>query len=198
MKVSEIMTIVNGNMDHSLGDKFLLNKINELETSIYINYLKELDEDAIDLVADQANYTMTGYKFEDILSVNVNSVEYYKRSILYTEGKVYYKKNGQIYIYPTPTAASTGGLVIVYYAKPATKLIANIATDELSLCSDFGERLSSIYEYYLYREISIFQEEITRANNWKAEYDTVFGEFMQMYINAQPHVVGDYRKKYWR
>lgn len=65
--------------------------------------------------------------------------------------------------------------------KPALKTLANISSDTLSLM-DYGYRWVTIYEYFIYGQISMVNEEYGKSNNYFQLYNAMVDEFMQQYF----------------
>lgn len=195
MKVAELLTQVRAKYHNAYTDTDLIDWINDLEREIYTNHIKEINEDSINLVLDQANYPMTGYEFEDILNVKVNGQEYKKRDVVNYIDTVesYYKNQGELYLYPVPDAAAVDGLKVLYLGQPTTKTDALKATQDLEL----ADRFANIYRYYLFAQICLHNKEFTESNNWTELYNNALGKFLMWYWKGMPQNNVTINKKRW-
>jgi|GEM_PF-3320748 len=82
--------------------------------------------------------------------------------------------------------------------KPEPKKVENMGTDELALEKDFGLRWRLIYEYYLYAQICILNEEFAKANNYIFLYNEQVNEFVKFYYSNMENEVRARRLRNFR
>lgn len=82
--------------------------------------------------------------------------------------------------------------------KPNEKLVENIGRDELAIEKDFGLRWRLLYEYYLYAQICILNEEFGKANNYLMLYNNTVDEFTRHYYANVDNAVRAKRLKNFR
>lgn len=195
MKVAELITQVRAKYHNAYADTDLIDWTNDLEREIYAQHIKEIKEDSISLVLDQANYAITGYEFEDILVVKVNGQVYKKRDVTNYLDTVesFYKNQGELYLYPVPDAAVADGLKVQYLGQPTTKTDALKATQDLEL----ADRFANIYRYYLFTQICLHNKEFGEANNWTEQYNAALGKFLVWYWKGRPQNNVTINKKRW-
>lgn len=189
MTVSELIAIIDSEMDNIRGTNSKVDDINLVEEKIFSNIIQEFYEDTQNLVSAQDNYTLTGYTFEDISKVYVNDVEYSKGIATAMQSNTFYKKNGGFYLYPVPSSNVTAGLVIMYKHKPTKKTVANIGTDVLSIPDQFRDA----YKNYIFSQICIQNQEFDKANNYIALYNAIIEELRSWYQKQQ----GMIQRKVW-
>lgn len=171
--------------------------INELEQGIYKTIVKEHRESKQNLVASQAAYTITGFRFEDVLKLTVNGVEYQKMTLERNVDGSYYKTATGLSLNPAPTVASAEGLAITYRYAPAVKTEAGVATETLSLLADYGDQWLSVYEYFIYTKLFILRDEPGKVNNYARLYEAAFDGFSAWYLQNMPRVVAFERTFSW-
>lgn len=76
--------------------------------------------------------------------------------------------------------------------KPELKTISNIGTDELSLV-EHGIRWLMLYEYFIYSQICILNEEYGKANNYFMLQNGLIDEFVQYYYPIMDNTVRESR-----
>ena len=80
---------------------------------------------------------------------------------------------------------------------PILKTIENLGTDELYLYVH-GHRWISIYEYFIYGQICMLNEEFGKANNYLMLYNNLVDEFVQYYYPIVENPVREERIKNFR
>lgn len=81
--------------------------------------------------------------------------------------------------------------------KPELKEIQNIGTDKLALC-EYGQRWELMYEYFIYGQICLLNEEYGKANNYFMLYNSLVDEFVQFYFPIMTNEVREKRLKNFR
>ena len=67
---------------------------------------------------------------------------------------------------------------------PDKKTIADAATQDLAL-TEYGERWSELYEFYLYSRIALFNKDFEDYMNYGSAYNTMFDEFIRFYFSRR-------------
>lgn len=80
---------------------------------------------------------------------------------------------------------------------PILKTIENLGTDKLYLYT-YGHRWISIYEYFIYGQICILNEEFGKANNYLMLYNNLVDEFVQYYYAIVDNPIREERMKNFR
>ena len=184
-------------IDNSISDQIKLDWLNEIDREIFRDICTEFRTDTIILVVDQNNYTLTGYKFENIQKVEVNNVVYNKLSIMDHVESSYYKYNLDIALDPIPSG-TPGTMDITYLYIPTFKTINTAESTELELQTMFGEEYSNVYEYYLKYKILEFQREYDEANAMAVMYDNALNEFGAWYLNNVANSAALLKKVDWK
>jgi len=65
--------------------------------------------------------------------------------------------------------------------KPTIKTVRTMSTDTLSLL-EYGYRWVTLYQYYVYGQISLMNEEFGKANNYFMLYNSLIDDFVQQYF----------------
>ena len=81
--------------------------------------------------------------------------------------------------------------------KPKLKSVENIGADELALYQ-FGHRWVLLYEYFVYGQICLLNEEYGKANNYFMLYNNLIDEFVQYYYPIMDNPVREARLKNFR
>jgi hypothetical protein len=81
--------------------------------------------------------------------------------------------------------------------KPTLKTLQTISSDELSLLQ-YGYRWVTIYEYYIYGQISLSYQEFGKANNYFMLYNSMIDEFVQQYFPILDNTIRTDRLKNYR
>lgn len=181
MNYNEMITYVDQAITNSVEESYKLNWLNEIDRNVFRDICTEFKSVVISLSEGVANYTLNGFKFEDIQKVVVDGVEFNKMSALdYTEGS-YYKDDFKISIFPVPTASSNE-LKIFYLYKPIDK---NNLTQysELELSALYGSEFSVVYEHYLRYKILFHQREYVESNQMAAMFNDALDTFSAWYLN---------------
>lgn len=80
---------------------------------------------------------------------------------------------------------------------PKIKKVESLATDELYLFN-YGARWVLMYEYFIYGQICILNEEFGKANNYLMLYNSLIDEFVQYYYPLIENTVRDSRMRNFR
>lgn len=184
MKVGDLITSVDSKYSNTYVDQDKVDWINKLEQKLYSDFILLQKEDKMDLVADQAEYTLTGYSFDDILKVEVNGTEYNLSSPSYYTVNTYYRqgKDEKVTLNPAPNADATDGLAIVYRWKPSLKTVLGKATEELELADQYAD----LYRYHIYAEICALRKEFAEYNNWMILFNTELQDLLIKMGNTAP------------
>lgn len=67
---------------------------------------------------------------------------------------------------------------------PVKKTIADAATQDLAL-TEYGERWSELYEFYLYSRIALFNKDFEDYMNYGSAYNTMYDEFIRFYFSRR-------------
>jgi hypothetical protein len=197
LTVSALITSIASKFDHSYDNQDILDLINEVEQSVYSEYIKEFDSAVLATVAEQSAYDLsTGVSFDAIESLFVNGSEYKKRDLRQHETKGFYKDgDGKLCLYPVPTTTDAVGsetVLIVYRKKPAVKLVAAIETDTLSL----PEAFTDIYRYYIKGQICFLQKEFTEGRNWLELFNSRTLDLVKWWGNNRPKAHIPYKRRW--
>lgn len=184
MKASEMIAKVDRKHDNSIEPIDKLDVINTIEMNVYTQIVLEPYTVVMDLVKDQALYTLDGFSFEDIEQLMVNDNPYTLGSIFIKEERTYYKQDGKLCLKPIPTAAKVAGLSIIRRWKPDPITEADYEARDLRLPTAFEDA----YEYALRSKIAFEQKDAAEANAYSALYNAVIDEFKLWYLKQQPNV----------
>lgn len=183
-------------MPNTYEDQDHLDWINDVESSLYSDTVKEFVGFKIALVSGQAAYDFpTGYDILDIESVFVNGSEYKKRDLRQYQTSGYYKETDKLTLHPAPSQTDAVGaesLYVVCRYKPAAKTIDGIATDTLLLPDAFMD----IYRYYIYAQICFLREQFDKGNNWLNMYNSRMKDYKIFYENNRPKQHIPYKKSW--
>jgi hypothetical protein len=108
MTVTTLITSIGTKVPHALLSQDILDFINDVESELYTDTIKEFLSTYIPLVANQAQYSFpTGVTILDVESVFVYGVEYPKRDLRQKSTKGYYKEESKLTLYPVPSVSDT-------------------------------------------------------------------------------------------
>jgi hypothetical protein len=106
--IQSLITSINSKMPNSYSDQDKLDWVNEIESSVYTDTIKEFISTYIPLVANQAQYDFpSGVTILDIESVFLNGVEIPKLDLRQKNSTGYYKEGNKLTLYPTPSLSDT-------------------------------------------------------------------------------------------
>jgi hypothetical protein len=103
MTVQSLITSITSKLPNTLTNQDYVDFVNDLESAVYSDTIKEFISTFIPLYANTAQYTFpTGVTLQDIESVFVNGVEYDKIDL---RQKItgYYLEGGKLTLRPTPS-----------------------------------------------------------------------------------------------
>jgi hypothetical protein len=198
MTIGDIITLVGVQMDNDIDTSHKVRWINEMEQQIYRDMIKGVDGETMNLVADQATYSLTGYLFSQIARVMVNDSQYEKLSLDYHTEPSYYNDDGDLVLYPTPITSVTDGLVVFYKVLPTLKTTGGIATETPDLVDEYGYDWLSLYENYLYYKICLWKREFGEANNYIVVYNEKLAALYTFLGENKPLIVPAERRGAWR
>jgi len=184
MTVNEYITDFNLEHDHAYSNASLLKWINILEANLdvikdyrVVNYSRTVGENEFDLPE--------GVPFEDVYRILwVDGVKYKKMDPReYQKSRTFWYEGEKLCIYPIPTVTDTEAKVrLVYQYRPAKKLIANIATDDLYI----PEKYIEIYDFFLLSKIAYLQKEYGEHANHMVMFNQKVSEFETWWENNRP------------
>jgi hypothetical protein len=185
MKVSEYLTTFNLEHDSPYDNAVLLKHINLLEANLDV--IKDYRVQAYARVKDAYQYDLpSGVSFDDVYGLRVNGIRYKKVDVReYKKLRTFWFENGKLCIYPACTETDNEGeqnIRLIYKYRPATKLIANIATDDLYI----PDRFADLYDSFLSAKIAFLQKEFTEHNNYMIVYNSRLSDFEQWWENNRP------------
>jgi hypothetical protein len=185
MTVKEYLDNFNQEFEHPYTSTTLLKYINLVEQQIDI--LKTYLVAKIGRVLNTAQYDLPeGVEFDDIIKVHVNGVLYKKKDArAYNEKYSYWYEDSKLNLYPSPSetdAVDNPKIRIVYESRPAMKLIANIATDTLTI----PDRFSEIYDYFILSKIAYNAKDYPEAQNHSTYCNAKIRDFEEYWENHRP------------
>lgn len=193
MKASEMIAKVDRKHDNNIDLEDKLEWLDAVESSIYEQIVTELYKETIDLVKDQAAYTLDTFNFEDIEQLKVNNTEYSLGSALIQQDKTYFKMDGSLNLYPVPNQDAVAGLVIMRRWKPDPLTEDTYETQDLMLPKAFIDA----YEFYLRSRIAFEQKDAALSNAFGAQYNSIIEEYAQWYIQKQPNIAAYKTNQRW-
>jgi len=193
-KVADIIAEIKEQVSNNYSDATILSWINEAEQELYSDVIEDYaehvfavadaDTDApIALSYSEGGKTIT-FLFEDIRTVEVKHgtgkyEEYSPTSLAYVPESSYYKINEKLG-YSDPK--DNDSVKVIFRRLPATKLVANIASDFLSL----PDRFLKLYKYYAFAQIHLLKKEYAESNNWIQLYNAGIEDFRLWYFENKP------------
>lgn len=176
MKASELISLVDANMDNIYSDQAKVTWINTIEQELYKTNIEEQRSTMIDLIKDKKIYDLTNepFTFEDIKVVKINGVEYAQRNLDQLTYNSFYKEGKNLVIYPTPNRDLSEGMEIIYRYRPTLKTVDGMQDEDLSIEFPYID----IYEYYLYSKICMLNDEFGKANNWVSAYNQRVDDYL--------------------
>ena len=108
MKVTALIGSVLTKMPHTLTSQDILDFINDVESQLYSETVKEFISTYIPLVANQSQYSFPeGVNILDVEALFVNGLEYQKRDLRQTNKRGYYKEGDKLTLSPIPNKTDT-------------------------------------------------------------------------------------------
>lgn len=125
MTVTALIASILSKMPHSLVNQDIVDFINDVESQLYTDTIKEFVSIYIPLVANQAQYSFpTGVTILDTESVFLHGVELSKRDLRQKNWRGYYKEGDKLTLSPVPSTSDTvyvsGGNEITFAATTIT------------------------------------------------------------------------------
>ena len=148
LKVKDYIEEFSLEHEHIYSVKTVLKWINLVEANVYADNIKKYLVACYPRVLGEYQFDLpSGVDFEDVKKLRVNGVAYKKKDVrAYKENRTFWFEGGKLCIYPacTETDIVDAKIRMVYLDKPATKLIADIATDTLLI----PDRFSEVYDMF--------------------------------------------------
>ncbi len=188
--VANIITYVDALKPNPYTDSQKLAWINKVEEAVKLNVMKTFKATSIQRLADTATYDLpAGVSFHDIDKAFIDGVPVRKidyRSYLVTENEelgVYEYSSTKIGISPVPTSSdeSSDPRLRIVYLEQFTPYSATSSNVQLQ-----KEQHKSIYEWYLFAMIDLFNEDFDKYNNSMQQYNAAFSELENWYQSRQP------------
>lgn len=193
-KVAELINEINEQVSNVYSDATKVSWINEVEQELYSDVIEDYTEHVFTVADAEADSpialsyldggnTVT-FLFEDIRKIEVKHgtgkyEEYSPTSLAYVPESSYYKINEKLG-YSDPK--DNDSVKVIFRRLPATKLVANIASDFLSL----PDRFLKLYKYYAFAQILLLKKEYTESNNWIQLYNAGIEDFRLWYFENKP------------
>lgn len=199
MKIIDIITLVDETYPNTVGDGVKVGYINDLERDIFNKYLREIEEQKMDLTSGTDVYDLpNGYLFENIEKINIDGRNFVKSFIFDNTYFEFYKVDQHSFgINPTPTKDLDDGIKIFLKKQPELKTKELMSSQEPSLIKMFGNQWKRLYEFYIKHEIAIDLKENSDANNFAIKYNQAENDFVQFYYSNLPNTTANRRKKAW-
>lgn len=67
---------------------------------------------------------------------------------------------------------------------PVTKTLADAATQDLAF-TEFGNRWTELYEFYLYSRIALFNKDFEDYQNYGTAFNSVLDDFIRFYFSRR-------------
>jgi len=179
MKASEMISRVDSQQPNSIAPEHKINWLNDLTNAIYTDLIKEYGHTIINTVANQSEYAMADFIFEDIERLRVGTQEYKKMDIFQHSSGSFYKSNDKLALDPIPSLSNQ--VIDIIYRKLPTEITQDSIDDyELPL----PQRFQKLYEYYLKYNMLLQQREYGEANNYMTLYNSEYDRLAIWYGNA--------------
>ena len=185
MTVKEYLDTFNAENENPYDNTVLLKYVNIVEQNLDV--IKDYRVQTYTRVKDEYQYDLPeGVSFEDVYGLRVNGIRYKKVDIReHKKLRTFWYEGDKLCIYPACTETddiADPKIRLVYKYKPAKKLIANIATDELYV----PERFQEIYDFFLMAKIAYSQKEYGEHANHMTSFNNAVALFEDWYENHRP------------
>ncbi|QNB46826.1 hypothetical protein BR63_11195 [Thermanaerosceptrum fracticalcis] len=200
MKALYIIQKVDEKLPNIMPEEEKITILNNLQRYLFDDILKGkvLIIEKYDIVAGQADYSITGYTINDIKDLFVGNRRYDKRGPNNYQDKLYSycEIDGNICLYPTPSSDLADGLVIYRYDTPTEITQANVGDVELILGDYYGQY--DLFKYYLMAQIAYDQKQINDYNNHALRYNTELIKLKSWVMERYPDTsTNNLVKNYW-
>jgi hypothetical protein len=187
MTIKDYMEQFAEEHEHDLEPSTILKYINLVEANVFSENIKDYRVQTYPRTKDAYQYDLPeGVDFTDVVALWVNGIKYKKKDVrAYHEYHSYWYEGGKLCIYPACSESDTGSeqnIRLVYQHKPAPKVIANIATDELLIPLMFQQ----IYDFFILQKIAYNRKFYSEAQNHATSYNAEVGRYEDWWENHRP------------
>lgn len=171
MYLYEILEEIAERSAHNLSDSSVIRKINQIQSNIFRNYVKEPTYTKMDLVGGLSEYPLPR-PMGTIIDVVVNGSSYpYSGLKERRDGLYYYILDGTLGLSATPKDDVTGGINI-FHKKAPVELNKNMMDAIPDLDPDYHMLL-------VYGPLMDIVTDNDKKSEYKAKYDDLLREFLK-------------------
>ena len=181
MNLTEILAEIDEKYPNALSNDSKVRKINNIQNKLFRTVVKRTITTGINLIKDLSIYSID-FSPTKIREVLVDGLKYEYRQLESVAGsRFYYILDGDLGIYPTPTADLENGILIYHYQEPA-----QLSASDLIVIPDLDEDFHSLLVYGTCKELAEADQRYDLANGFMQQYEAELGLFEEANQDTEP------------